>query len=324
VAERTTELSRETLIDGVRAAVAAPSIYNSQPWRFRIHSGGFDVFADWSRRLEVIDPAGRELLMSVGAAIFNVRLYLHERGYQAGVRLFPDPGQSDLVAQIRPAGPAVRDPALVSLARAIARRHTNRSPFAPIAIPPPVLEELLEAARAEGAVLTVADTAGRAAILNLLHTAERLLRAKGIYRAELPGWTHPHRARHDSLATAAFGPWDAWESLPLRDFGLLQPEVHRPIEAHEPYPALVVLSSPGDGRAEWVAAGQALQRVWLTATMHNLAATPLSQPLEIAALRELVSDVRGGLRAQVILRVGYAPPAATTARRPLTDVLVAD
>jgi hypothetical protein len=84
-----------------------------------------------------------------------------------------------------------------------------------------------------------------------------------------------------------------------------------------------VLSTSGDGAEQWVRAGQALQRVLLVATHHGLAATPMSQPLEIPTLRELLTDVGTGRWAQVILRIGYGQPTAATPRRPLDEVLVA-
>jgi nitroreductase len=52
-------LTDEILSRCVRSAVAAPSLHNSQPWLFRIADGGVDVYADRSRRLDVLDPAGR-------------------------------------------------------------------------------------------------------------------------------------------------------------------------------------------------------------------------------------------------------------------------
>jgi hypothetical protein len=62
--------------------------------------------------------------------------------------------------------------------------------------------------------------------------------------------------------------------------------------------------------------------VLLVATVRGLAATPMSQPLENPALRELVTDTASG-RWQVILRLGYAPPTTPSPRRPLADVLLA-
>lgn len=316
------DLTDDELASCVRAAICAPSIHNSQPWRFRYRHGGIEVLADQTRRLEVIDPAGRELMISVGAAIFNLRLAMRRLGRVPVVRLLPDSAEPDLVAVVTPGATAPRTAALTALADAIPRRHTNRQPFARIAIPAAVLDELAGAARLEGAELSVAGPVARNAILSVVRTAEQRLRGQGRYRAELTDWTRPRRGRTDGVAVQSFGPWAAMETLPLRDFGLTLPQLRRGVEPFEPFPTIVVLASDGDAAPSWVHSGQALQRVLLVATAHNLAATPMSQPLEIPALRELVTDTATGRRAQVILRLGYAPPATPTPRRPFADVLL--
>lgn len=316
------DLTEAALTACVEAAIAAPSIHNSQPWQFRFHDGGIDVYADFRRRLERIDPSGRELLISIGAAVFNLRLAMHQQARVPVVLLYPEPAEPHLVARVKPGGSARPDPPLDALARVIPLRHTNRRPFASVPIPGPVLEELVAEAKSEGATLRVADTVGRNAILGLVRTAEQRLRSQGIYRAELPEWTVASHSRHDPLPPRDLGSWDALEALPLRDFGLTQPQLRHPIEPAEPYPAILVLSTDGDDASQWVTSGQALQRVLLRATVHNLAATPMTQPLEIPAVRELVTDTSSDQWAQVILRLGYAPPTIRAPRRPLADVLL--
>ncbi len=310
------------LVACIEAAIAAPSIHNSQPWLFRIRDGGVDVLADWDRRLEVIDPSGRELLISVGAAVFNLRVAMHQRARVPIVRLLPDPDAPDLVARVVPGRKATPGAALSALAAAIPRRHTNRRPFARVVIPASVLEELVAAAGLEGAVLRVADAVGRGAILSLVGAADQRLRSQGVYRAELTGWTPAAHGRRDGVPPQAFGPWHALEALPLRDFGLTMPQLRRPSERFEPYPTIVVLSTDGDSVEQWLRAGQALQRVLLVATVHGLSATPMSQPLELPALRDLVTDTATGRWAQVILRLGYGQPTTPTPRRPLAEVLL--
>ncbi|WP_327002222.1 nitroreductase family protein [Dactylosporangium sp. NBC_01737] len=315
-------LTGAALTTCVEAAIAAPSIYNSQPWRFRVRDDGIDVFADWGRRLDVIDPSGRELLISVGAAVFNLRLTMRQYGRTPVLHLPPDAAQPDLVARVVPGPPATPDPSLTALAAAIPRRHTNRRPFARTVVPASVLEELATAAQAEGAMLRVADPVGRGAILSLVRTAERRLRAQGVYRAELTERTPAAHGRSGGVPPNAFGPWDAMEALPLRDFGLTQPLLRRGGERFEPYPTIVVLSTAGDTPQQWLRAGQALQRVLLTATVAGLASTPMSQPLELPRLRRLVTDTAAGQWAQVILRLGYGQPTTPTPRRPLAEVLI--
>src|SRR5215468_12778150 len=96
------DLTEAELAGCVRAAIAAPSIHNSQPWHFRYRDGGVDVFADRTRRLEVIDPYGRDLMISIGAAIFNLRLAMHQLGWIPAVKLFPESTEPDLVAAVTP------------------------------------------------------------------------------------------------------------------------------------------------------------------------------------------------------------------------------
>jgi nitroreductase len=315
-------LSEEDILSWVRAAVAAPSLHNSQPWRFGVRDDGVDVYVDRRRQLEVVDPSGREMLISVGAAVLNLRVAVRQRGWVPVWRIWPEAGQPDLVARVT-AGPAASpNPAVDALAAAIPRRHTNRRPFERVVVAADVLEELTETAALEGAALTVADAAARNAIFSLVRTAEQRLRSQGRYRAELADWTRPAPGRRDGVPPQAFGPWAALETLPLRDFGLTQPQLHRRAERFEPYPLILVLCTSGDSADQWVLAGQALQRVLLVATVRGLAATPMSQPLEIPALRELITDTRTGRWAQVVLRVGYGPPAAATPRRPLAEVLL--
>jgi nitroreductase len=307
----------------VRSATTAPSLHNSQPWLFRIGDGMVEVHADWRRQLEVLDPTGRELLISIGAAVFTLGLALRGAGYRPEIGLFPDAGNPDLVARVSADHRSAVSPAVRELVAAIPLRHTNRYPFASAAVPADAIEHLIDAARQETATLSVTDPATRDTIIRLSQAADRRQRATGGYRAELARWT-THRTLHrDGVPPLAIGPWDAWEIMPIRDFGLLQPHLARTAEEFEPDPTLMVLATAGDDRTGWVRAGQALQRVLLTATRQNLATTPISQPIEIPAVRRQLSDPAKNIWAQMILRIGYGRPAATTPRRPLSDVLLA-
>ncbi|MFG1605242.1 Acg family FMN-binding oxidoreductase [Actinoplanes sp. NPDC049265] len=312
----------EGLRDCVATATMAPSLHNSQPWRFRIGPDTVEVRADRHRRLDVLDPTGRELLISVGAALFTLRLAIRAAGHDPGVKLFPAADDPDLVASVAVGPHLAATPAVEALAAAVAHRHTNRWPFARSVVPADALDHLIDAARREGATLHLASPVSRNAILGLSEMADRRLRTRGGYRAELARWTVPGSHRADGVPATAIGPWDALETMPIRDFGLLQPHLRRSSEVFEPYPTIVVLSTSGDAEPDWVDAGQALQRVLLTATWLNLATTPISQPVEIPTVRELLSDRDAGRWAQIVLRVGYGRPAAATPRRPVDDVLL--
>jgi len=314
--------SRKVLVDCVHLATAAPSLHNSQPWRFRIQGPEIDVYADPARRLEVVDPAGREQLISVGAALFTLRLAIQRAGYHVELTTFPRPDEPDLVARVVAGRPTAVNPATEALAEAIPHRHTNRRPFAHTPVPAEVLHHLVDAARREGTVLTVASPAGRERVLAMAFEAGRRLRDRPGYRAELDRWTG-YSDRRDGVPVWAVGPWDALEAVPVRDFGEFS-DLKRPFEPFEPYPTILVLSTDGDRPPDWLRAGQALQRVLLTATWQNLATTPISQPVEVPEVRRLLTDATTGLAAQMVLRVGYGKIAGRSPRRSVSEVLLPD
>jgi nitroreductase len=309
------------LRDCLRAAIAAPSIHNTQPWRFRIRTNGIDVFVDQTRRLGVIDPSGREVLISVGAALLNLRVAILAHGRAPLTGLIPDSDEPDHVAQVIFGPPTPVSDTVRMLAQAIPRRHTNRRPFAEAAVPPEVLHELVDAATVEGSHLAVADPGAREAVLSLVRLAERRERGEPAYWRELQKWTAPSPDRRDGVPPEAYGPWSAMEAVPIRDFGLIEPARRRQVEVFETEPTIAVLYSTGDSARQWVITGQALERTLLTATVRGVATTLMTQPLEIPELRELLSDSAAGLIPQAIVRFGYGPTSAPTPRRPLEEVV---
>jgi nitroreductase len=304
------------------AAGLAPSVHNTQPWRFRVDERAVDVLADRSRRLEVADPTGRELLISVGAAIGNLRIAIRAAGREPVLRLWPDPANTDLVARIT-LGPAITaDHAVHTLAAAIPNRHTNRRAFAETQLPEPVIRVLRNAARTEGADLAMADAMGRMLVLGLVRRAERLLRDDPRYLDELATWSGDRSGCDDGVTTEAFGPWTAVEHCPIRTFAT-EPDPTVSGVALEHNPQIAVLYTYGDTNEQWVRAGQALERVLLTATAHGLATTMMTQPMELPVMRRLLADPRDDrITAQAALRLGYAPAGPASPRRPLAELLV--
>lgn len=304
------------------AAAAAPSIHNTQPWRFRVFADGVDVIADPNRRLQVIDPMGRELMISVGAALLNLRVAVLAHGRTPMQQLLPDPDMPELAARVQFGAATTPTDTVQRLYQAIPRRHTIRKPFTDDAVPPEVMTELARAAEAEDARLVVLDDPTRASVLALVRMAERLVREDPGYWRELAEWTHPSRHRHDGVPPGAFGPWSAMELLPLRDFGLLQPIARRKVEWFESQPTIAVLYTTGDSAEQWLRAGEALERTLLTACVRGVSTTLMTQPLEIPALRGMLDQSADGRVAQAIIRLGYGPHGPSTPRRPVEDLLL--
>jgi len=217
------------------------------------------------------------------------------------------------------AGPHKPGPEERELHAAITLRHTNRGPFSGHPVPPRVLAELADAARVEGAILHVLDSGETARVLCLAKDAERAWLADPAYRAELARWAGGRRDR-EGMPDSVLAPRSPDRPAPVREFA-----PGRPAPAgyawFEEDPQLAVLSTPSGGKGQWLLAGQALQRVLLTATGRGISASPLTQPLE-SADAWLVRDPRAGHEEpQMILRIGYGLPVAQSPRRPVTDVL---
>jgi nitroreductase len=281
------------------AATVAPSILNTQPWLFRVRGDTVDVLVDRARQLSRLDPEGREMYVSVGAAVFNLRLAVRAHGREPDVHLIPDPAEPDLVARIH-LGPEAPVPAgVTALAETIPRRHTNRRPFADVPLPYGTLEELSGAAAAESAELLIVDPDLRDGVIGLTRTADNRLRGDPAYLTELAAWTTPGGVgRRDGVPRQAFGPRDADGALPLRDLAIGQGSPTATV-TFEREPTLAVLFTRGDMPVHWLRAGAALQRVLLTVTLRGLAATPLTQVIEVPRLRGLLAD---GLTGQVAHR----------------------
>ena len=141
-----TSLTEPRLASAVRRAAVratlAPSIHNTQPWRFLLSGTSLEVHADWSRRLRVLDPRGRQLLISCGCAVFNARVALAAAGYDATVERWPDPTQPDLVARLTLLEQPTAAGPLGSLDSLIESRHTNRRRFTDEPVPADVVDAL--------------------------------------------------------------------------------------------------------------------------------------------------------------------------------------
>ncbi|MEH1100012.1 Acg family FMN-binding oxidoreductase [Micromonospora sp. CPCC 205561] len=310
----------EQLRTAATDAVRAPSMHNTQPWRFRLRDGGIEVLVDADRRLPATDPNGWGARIACGAALFNLRLALAVAGTPATVRLRPHPAEPDVVARLVPDVPRHPTPAERALHSAIPRRYSNRAPFWPDPVPADARWRLAEAARAERCWLELLVGVGAVnAFAEIARGAHRVLERSPEYRAERQEWVRATPAP-DGVPAASGGPrGEPQDVLPSRGFGGLD---RAPGRDFEPEPLVAVLGSPGNTAVDQVVAGQALQRVLLTATDSGLAASMLSQPIEVPSARDQLRLSLGRFGTpQMVLRVGYGQPGWPTPRRVVDEVL---
>ncbi|WP_346093387.1 Acg family FMN-binding oxidoreductase [Streptomyces olivaceiscleroticus] len=321
-------LDATTVTALVRDATAAPSMHNAQPWRFRHRADHrtLQLFADLERAMPRSDSTHRGLHLGCGAALFNLRVAAEHAGLEARVHLLPDAAQPQLLAEVllREREPA--DAALVALYPAIRRRHTSRYPFADKEIPEAVRAALSEAARLEGARLDFPGAWHAQSLLELVGDAEGRDTLDPRNAEDLNRWSRIGTAEADTATDGvpdyAFGPRKWYGGAPVRDFAGRRPVADRATMTFENTPHLALLSTAGDGTEDWLRAGQALERVLLLATAHDLATSLTSHALEWPDLRWLARDPRSATGCvQMVLRLGYGPQGPATPRRPVREVL---
>lgn len=306
------------IIDLINAAMAAPSSHNTQPWQFRVADKAIELWADRTRALPVNDPYDRELTISCGAALFNLRVAAAARGMAVATRLEPD--HPDHLATVCLEEGEV-EAALAGLETAISERFSTREAFLDRVLPDTLPAELDTAVGREGARLHQVGDEDRSVLAELIAEGDRIQFSNPSWRRELASWMHPRRDR-DGLAMS---PWVAPISrLVVRNFDMGNKVGQADKDLALNAPALVVISTAEDGQSSWLAAGQALERALLLAASAGLQAGYLNQPCQVEQLRGRLADrVCPGRFAQVMLRLGFAgPPSHRAPRREVKDVLL--
>jgi hypothetical protein len=202
---------------------------------------------------------------------------------------------------------------------AVALRHTSREPFSERVVPDAVLIDLEQQAGFEFAVLRMLSVRDTATVLEIAHSASLVLAENFDHQVELGKWLGDSPT--DGIPAGSLGGQPDRSPAPVRDLGYAAPAAARPTAAYERQPQLAVLSTARDDPADWLRAGQALQRVLLTATRHGVAASFLYQPMEAHDMDAEDSWWPWPEHPQIILRLGYGPPAAQTPRRPVEEIL---
>lgn len=306
-------------------ATLAPSVHNTQPWRLRRSGSVLEIHADWDRRLRVLDPRGRQLLISCGCALFNARVALAAAGYEASVERLPDPEQPGLLARLTSAEPRVPEATIGWLDPVIELRHTNRRPFADESTPRDVVDALVAAANNEGAELfPITEPEHRIATARLSREADRLEAVDPAYRAELRAWTSGDPDRLDGLPLASVhgGGTGPPNEPAIRDFdvdgmGWMHPETRTGTNQ-----CLLLLGTQQDTPAAWLRAGEALEHVLLELTRRGYVASPLTQVIEVASTNaRLREELQLTMYPHILLRVGRAPTTPAARRRRFVDML---
>ena len=313
-----------TVREALRLANQAPSVHNTQPWRWLVGDSSVHLMADWSRQVPATDPDGRDLLVSCGAALHHLRVALASLGWRATVHRLPGGDLNHLAAiDVSPGAPSEEE---LALALAIPRRHTDRRGFTSWPVPSGHLDLMARYAAEQGGLLVpLTDPRHRHVVTAAIAAASWWQETDPSYQEELARWSGRAGASDDGvLAASASAEGRLHGDTPMRVFpggSLVEADTGPGGDGGQ----LLVLATQGDDVAGRLRAGEAASAALLAATSLDLATCPLSQALEVRNTRVHIRDavLRGDAHPQLVLRVGWLPTAAAplplATRRPLRD-----
>jgi nitroreductase len=313
----------ETIRTALSLATRAPSVHNSQPWRWRVGPHSLHLYADYDRRLPNTDPDNRDLLLSCGASLNHCVVGLAALGWQTKIHRFPNPGDDVHLAAIELDRRTAAD-VDVALAAAIPRRRTDRRHYS--SWPVPLGDIALMGARAARAGVTLRRVEALTDISNLVAQAARQHAADYEYLSELATWSgrYGSKAGVPARNTPKSDPTAALPGRVFAGTALAQPPDGGPADDNA---IVVALGTSGDDQMARLRAGEAASLVLLTATALGLASCPITEPLEVAQTRAAArATIFGaGDYPQILVRIGWAPvnadPLPSTPRRPMSEVV---
>ncbi|GIF23345.1 nitroreductase [Actinoplanes tereljensis] len=302
----------KVLEQAAEASLHAPSVFNTQPWTWRVVGNTLELYADPTRKLDSTDPDGRLLTISCGAALHHARTALAAAGWSAAVERWPDSSRPDLLARITLGEEVPADPESQRMAAALPRRRTDRRAFGEQEVTEFELTKLRRFVEAEGAYLHVVrpDQVVMLAISAELAGSAEL--DDPAYRAELQRWTNRPGFSGDGVPPAT-AVRSELRRVPVRDFTPGGTLGLAPGSAHDQGAAYVIVFGLDDQPANLLRGGEALSALLLLATADGLATAPFSDAVEVEwprhLLRSMIADIG---EPYVVVRLGYA-----SAREPL-------
>ena len=318
-------VDNEALKAAVQLACRAPSLHNSQPWRWGAEGAGLHLYVDRSRILPSTDKSGREAYISCGAVLDHLRVAMAAAGWIANVNRFPDPDNPDHLASLDFSPMSLVTDGHRRRADAILHRRTDRLPYA---APrnwesfEPLLRNAFDATTVH---LDVIADELRPELARASRLTESLRLYDSSYLTELYWWTghfeNSDGVPRSSLVSAAENERvDVGRTFPVSAHN----ERHAGIGQDQS--TVLVLSTDEDTRDDALRCGEALSAVLLECTLAGMATCTLTHLTELSSSRNLIGTLTGrAAMPQLLIRVGEAPVLGEappmTPRRPLRDVL---
>ena len=294
------------LTEAATSAGYAPSVHNTQPWRWRVQPDRLELFATRERQLSATDPEGRLLMLSCGAALHHAQVALAAEGWTIEIHRMPAGGDPDLLANLVPTGRAPAAAEAMRLVQAMQVRRTDRRPVSPEQVPASSVDAIAAAA-SDGVGLQVLD---RNQVVELASAATRAGSVEAADRqiaAELEYWTSRAAAEGIGLPESALPEQSPQTTVPGRDFGRTGT---LPVgSGHDRAAVYAVLFGDDDEPEGWLRGGEVMSAAWLAATTLGVSVLPLSGVVEVSTTRQTLRRILSGLGyPYIVLRLGLADP----------------
>lgn len=309
----------DTVRTVLELAIRAPSIYNTQPWKWRVEPTSLHLYSDSSMQLPNADPDGRDLLVSCGATLHHCVIALAAMGWRAEVRRFPDPSDPEHLAAVEVTEDEP-DADSITLAAAIPRRRTDRRTYSHWPVEADGIAAVGAAGTRPGVIMRQVDAMEK--LNKIVKQAARDHAANYDYLVEVTMWSGRYGSRA-GVPSRNTPESDAHAPVPGRRFASAGLEQPKGVSAADDHAVVLALGTETDDRPAALCAGEATSAVLLTATAMGLATCPITEPLEIPATRDAIRTEVFGADAfpQMLLRIGWAPvnadPLPPTPRRSL-------
>ena len=312
--------TKRALLQAADAARFAPSIHNTQPWRWIVHPDRLELFAATDRQLPIQDPEAHMLLISCGAALHHARVALEAQGWQ--YRLDRPAGAPLAVVHPTDHGPV--DPAATRHFEQIQVRHTDRRTVSGDTVAQPVLDALVKVTEQAGARLQLLSRDQVIELAVLVEHAQKVATSDERLQAETAAWTGGDRMAGTGIPGTNLPAEPPLTTVAERDFGATGTLAAG--SGHDTTATYAVLYGPGDDPADWLRAGEALSALWLAASEHGASVLPLSTPTEVPFTRHELRRILGDLGFPYLaLRLGILDPSHSgpphTPRLPTEQVI---
>ncbi len=309
----------------IRYATLAANGHNTQPWKFRVRGGSFEILPDFTRRTSVVDPDDHHLFASLGCAAENLMIACTSANRTSELRF--DSAENGKVVVDTVAGGEDRS----SLFEAITKRQSTRTDYDGRSVSTTDLAVLSSASQIPGvATILITDRMQMNRIRDLVIAGNSLQMEDKGFVDELKHWIrfNPNDAmgKRDGLFGASSGNPALPSWLGRRMFDLLfqkNAENDKYARQIDGSAGIAVFVGEKDDPEHWVQAGRACQRFALQATALGLKQAYINQPVEVLKLRPELAALVGTpkRRPNIIMRFGYGPTMPMSLRRPVDAVL---